>query len=119
MHESGKVVERRGSDSHVQPEPAQGRVVSVITPAYNEAENIPLMYERLVAVFASLPHEWEWVVVDDHSSDRTFSVLEDLAAGDSRIRAYRLARNSGSHTAIACALSFSRGDCCVATLVPG
>jgi dolichol-phosphate mannosyltransferase len=89
------------------------RLVSVVTPAYNEAENLPLLFERLQAVFSGLALDWEWVVVDDHSRDATFDVLSELAGRDKRVRAVRLARNSGSHTAIACGLHRARGDCAV------
>jgi dolichol-phosphate mannosyltransferase len=57
--------------------------------------------------------DWEWVVVDDHSRDGTFAVVERLAAGDARVRGFRLARNSGSHVAITCGLHHVRGDAAV------
>jgi dolichol-phosphate mannosyltransferase len=52
-------------------------------------------------------------VVDDHSRDATFAVVQRLAAADRRVRGVRLARNSGSHIAIACALDEARGDAAV------
>ena len=94
------------------PEPGR-TLLSVVTPAYNEAQNLPLLYERLCQVIAGLGLEWEWVVVDDHSADDTFAVLSDLARCDRRLRALRLARNFGSHTAIACGLHHALGDCAV------
>ena len=54
--------------------------------------------------------EWEWIIVDDHSGDATFAVIERLAAIDPRIRGLRLARNSGSHLAITCGLHHATGD---------
>jgi len=54
--------------------------------------------------------DWEWIVVDDHSRDDTFAVLQRLAALDPRIRGIRLARNSGSHIAITCGLHHAGGD---------
>jgi dolichol-phosphate mannosyltransferase len=92
---------------------AAGALLTVVTPAYNEAKNLPLLYERLVAVLDPLGLEWEWVVVDDHSSDETFGVLSELARADPRVRAVRLARNSGSHTAIAFGLHSARGSSAV------
>ena len=89
------------------------RVVSVVTPAYNEAQNLPLLYGRLQAVLDGLDLDWEWVVVDDHSRDATFDVLSEFARHDGRVRAVRLARNSGSHTAITCGFHHARGDCAV------
>lgn len=86
-------------------------LVSIITPAYNEAENLPLLYDRLQAQLSSF--EWEWVIVDDHSHDETYATAESLRQDDQRISVYRLARNSGSHTAIICGLEQSAGDCAI------
>lgn len=68
-------------------------LLSVITPAYNEAANLPLLYCSLCSVLEGL--EWEWIVIDDHSSDDTFRVIEEHAGKDTRVRGFRLARNSG------------------------
>ncbi len=75
-------------------------MLTVITPAYNEAANLAALYDRLRAVFAAAGVDWEWVVVDDHSRDATPGVIEDLAARDSRVKGVRFARNHGSHAAI-------------------
>jgi dolichol-phosphate mannosyltransferase len=85
-------------------------VLSVVTPAYNEAENLPHMYHRLCEALDSIPVRWEWVVVDDHSSDETYRIVSELASKDPRVRAIRLARNCGSHAAIACGLDRAGGD---------
>lgn len=103
------------TNSTNQPEGAVRRhpLFSIVTPAFNEAENLTLLYQRLRQVLRSLDFDWEWVVIDDHSSDETFSLLEKLATSDTRIRVIRLARNFGSHTALACGLHHARGDCAV------
>ncbi|HEY6362006.1 MAG TPA: glycosyltransferase family 2 protein [Vicinamibacterales bacterium] len=84
--------------------------LSIITPAFNEAVNLPLLHDRIAAVMARRQEEWEWIIVDDHSSDGTFGVVEELVLRDPRIRGVRLARNSGSHVAIACGLHLAAGD---------
>ncbi len=88
-------------------------MVSVVTPAYNERDNLEALYERLHAALDGLPLDWEWVAVDDHSADGTFEELDRLAHQTGRVRGVRLARNSGSHLAIACGLEKARGDCAV------
>lgn len=86
-------------------------LLSIVTPAFNEARSIPELHDRLTAVLSGLELQWEWVVVDDHSPDGTWTVLRELAAREPRLKAVRLARNSGSHTALACGLQHARGDC--------
>jgi dolichol-phosphate mannosyltransferase len=104
--------ELQRSDSekdHVSSRP----VLSVVTPAYNEADNLPLLHSRLSQVLEPLNLAWEWIVVDDHSHDRTFAVIAEIAETDQRVRGIRFARNFGSHTAMTCGLHHARGDCAV------
>ena len=88
-------------------------MISILTPALNEAANLPRLYERLVETMRAVGGEWEWVIVDDHSYDETFTVIEALALRDARVRGFRLARNSGSHVAITCGLHQVEGDAAV------
>ena len=55
-------------------------MISLITPAFNEGSNLPMLHERLTSVFRQL--DWEWIIVDDHSRDNTFEVIERLVAID-------------------------------------
>jgi dolichol-phosphate mannosyltransferase len=88
-------------------------VISIITPAFNEAANLKNLHTRIVETMTKLGVTWEWIVVDDHSRDETFAALQRLSASDSRVRGVRLARNSGSHVAIACGLHHAAGDAVV------
>jgi len=87
--------------------------LSLVTPAYNETDNLPLLYARISAVLNTLDLDWEWIVVDDHSTDDTFRTISDVALHDSHVRAIRFARNFGSHKAILCGLDHAQGDCAV------
>lgn len=88
-------------------------MISIVTPAFNEALNLQSLHARIVETMRTLGVDWEWIVVDDHSRDDTFGVLQRLSGTDSRIRGVRLARNSGSHVAIACGLRLAAGDAVV------
>lgn len=88
-------------------------MISIITPAFNEAANLKNLHARIAETMTTLGVKWEWIVVDDHSRDETFAVLQQLSAGDSRVRGVRLARNSGSHVAIACGMHLAAGDAVV------
>ena len=57
---------------------------------------------------------WEWIVVDDHSTDRTPQLIAELATKDGRVSGLRLSRTFGEHTAIYCGLSACRGSAAVA-----
>jgi dolichol-phosphate mannosyltransferase len=83
-------------------------LISIVTPAFNERSNLPVLHRRLSESLKRL--DWEWVIVDDHSKDDTFAVIEHMALGDPRVRGFRLARNSGSHIAITCGLGQARGN---------
>jgi dolichol-phosphate mannosyltransferase len=57
--------------------------------------------------------DWEWIVIDDHSSDRTFGVIQELTRTNPNIRAFRFSRNFGAHTALKCGLDHAIGDAVV------
>jgi polyisoprenyl-phosphate glycosyltransferase len=86
--------------------------ISIVTPAFNEADNLEALHGRLADVLTGW--SWEWIVVDDHSSDDTFGVLSKLAERDPRVTGLRLARNVGSHAAILCGLAQASGAAAVA-----
>lgn len=88
-------------------------LISVISPAFNEVDNLYPFYDQLVTVFEQLEVNWEWIIVDDHSADDTFAIASILAKKDNRVRAYRFSRNYGSHMALRCGLENAKGDCVV------
>jgi polyisoprenyl-phosphate glycosyltransferase len=88
-------------------------VLSIVTPAFNEAANLNELYERLTRSMQRVGGDWEWLIVDDHSRDDTFGVIERLSLVDGRVRGIRLARNSGSHVAITCGLHHAQGDAAI------
>ena len=88
-------------------------MLSIVSPAFREARNLPSLRTRLCDVLDTLGMEWEWIIVDDHSPDETFAIVERFAAADRRIRGLRLSRNCGSHQASACGFAHARGDAVV------
>jgi glycosyltransferase involved in cell wall biosynthesis len=94
--------------------PAKDRPeLSIVVPVHNEADNLPILVERLKAVLAGAVSSWELVCVDDGSSDGTLSVLRLLNASDPRISAVSFSRNFGKEVAIAAGLDHARGDAVV------
>ena len=108
VHRETGVPELRDTSTVTRP------VISVVTPAYNEAPNLGVLYERLCATLDAMGVDWEWLVVDDHSQDATFATMSGLAERDARVRGVRFARNFGAHTALTCGLHLARGDCVAA-----
>src|SRR5215510_8028653 len=62
-------------------------LLSVVTPAYNEQGNLLILYEGLSNTLASIDIDWEWIVVDDHSSDMTFAAISEIAHRDRGVHA--------------------------------
>jgi dolichol-phosphate mannosyltransferase len=85
-------------------------LVSLVVPAFNEADNIVPLYEGVAEAFAHQDFDWEMILVDDHSSDRTPHVIGRLAKDDPRVGGVRLSRNMGSHIAMRCGIRLARGD---------
>jgi glycosyltransferase involved in cell wall biosynthesis len=89
--------------------------ISVVIPAWNEAESLPELQRELAASLESLGHAWEVVYVDDGSRDGTDEVLARLAADEPRVRCAVLRRNFGKSAALATGFRLARGEW-VATL---
>jgi glycosyltransferase involved in cell wall biosynthesis len=84
--------------------------VSVVVPLYNEEDNVNILHERLKDVLDTLGTEYEIIYVDDGSSDRTLSLLEDIQKGDRNVLVLSLRRNFGQTAAFAAGFDFARGD---------
>lgn len=87
--------------------------LSIVVPVHNEADNLPLLIERLNAVLTPAVRSWEVVCVDDGSRDGTLAVLKLLNAADPRISAISFSRNFGKEVAIAAGLDHAAGDAVV------
>ena len=83
--------------------------LTVVVPIYNEEENLPTLYDRLVSVLEGAKIEFEILFVDDGSNDESPQMLNNLEASDNRIQVIGLARNFGHQIAITAGLDFARG----------
>ena len=91
---------RKPHDSGVREEPLQEYhqtvpKYSIVVPFHNEEENVTTLYDRLKAVMEQVGDTFELVFVDDGSRDRTYRLLEEIAAVDSRVLVIKLRRNFG------------------------
>jgi dolichol-phosphate mannosyltransferase len=84
--------------------------LSIVIPAYNESENIPVIISKLkdsIQVVGQID-DYEILICDDHSSDGTYEVT--AAMNDKRIKCIRLSKRSGSHVALRAGLRHAQGD---------
>lgn len=86
---------------------------SIIAPIYNEFENIPLLYQRVKDVMEGTGESWEFVMVDDGSTDGSVGRIQELSQQDDRVRPVIFARNFGHQIAVTAGLDYSRGDAVV------
>ncbi|HZQ90988.1 MAG TPA: glycosyltransferase family 2 protein [Terriglobales bacterium] len=87
---------------------------SIVVPFHNEEENVTELYDRLKVVMESVGETFELVFVDDGSKDRTFYLLKEIAAVDSRVVVVKLGRNFGQTSALAAGFDHARGDYVIA-----
>jgi dolichol-phosphate mannosyltransferase len=83
---------------------------SIIIPLYNEEKTIPELFTRLAAVTDGMNDPWELILVDDGSTDGSFTAMCALHRNDPRIKVVRLSRNFGHQIAISAALDLAQGD---------
>jgi polyisoprenyl-phosphate glycosyltransferase len=88
----------------------QSGFVSVVVPAFNEAKNLPHLYERLRSVLESAGWRFELIVVDDGSTDTTLAVIKELRLRDPRVQYVSLSRNFGHQAALLAGLGRSQGN---------
>lgn len=89
------------------------KLISIVTPCYNEGENIEELYRRIVEVMAKLPYKYEHICIDNCSTDDTVKKLKAIAAKDKRVKLIVNARNFGHIRSPYYALLQSRGDASV------
>jgi glycosyltransferase involved in cell wall biosynthesis len=83
---------------------------SIVVPFHNEEENVTILYARLKQVMEQVGESFELVLVDDGSTDRTYKLLEEIAAVDSRVLVVKLRRNFGQTSALAAGFDHASGE---------
>ena len=83
--------------------------ISIVVPAFNEAENLPKLVTLLCSHLQPLG-TFEIIIVDDGSRDRTIAVLREAAKNDPAVQYLRLSRNFGHQAALRAGLAYARGQ---------
>ena len=90
------------------------KLISILIPAYNEADVLRHLYERLNKLAGETPnYRFEFLFVNDGSRDQTLEIIKKFAAADPRIAYVNLSRNFGKETAMLAGLDHVRGDATV------
>jgi len=104
-------------DSRIPPEqntPASENTpssqISVVIPVYNEEENLEILMEELTAVLNETHRNYEVILVDDGSSDRSFQIMEKMAGQDSHVTVIRFKRNAGQSAAFDAGFKLAKGE---------
>ena len=113
MNVEGPPAARFGTTDELAPcaRPVRANTVSVVVPARDEAESLPILVPRIleVARIAGLRIS-DVIVVDDGSADRSWAALEELAARHAEIRAVRLRRSFGKAAALMVGVARATGE---------
>jgi polyisoprenyl-phosphate glycosyltransferase len=89
------------------------KLLSIVTPCFNEEANVEELAQRVAATMATLPYDYEHIFIDNHSSDATVAKVKALAVRDRRIKLIVNARNFGHIRSPYHGILQSTGDACV------
>ena len=90
----------------------QSDFLSIVIPAYNEEENIHNIVQESLDVLQRLTPQFEIIVVDDASTDQTWSLLQKLAKNIPQLRIIQNVKNMGCHPASLVGYQAAQGDYC-------
>ena len=85
-------------------------MISLIVPCYNEEESLPIFYKETTAVMSMMNREYEIILVNDGSKDRTLELMKELAARDSHVIYISFSRNFGKEAAMYAGFCNARGN---------
>jgi glycosyltransferase involved in cell wall biosynthesis len=83
--------------------------ISVVIPVFNESENLEELHRELVAALESTGRAFDVILIDDGSTDSSWTVLRSLQQKDGRVKLIRLRRNFGQTAALAAGFDHARG----------
>jgi dolichol-phosphate mannosyltransferase len=88
------------------------RLISIVSPAHNEEENIPLIVQAVKAVVGKLEdkYDFEYILVNDGSTDATWLAIYNEALKDKRIKGLNFTKNFGHQIALTAGLDAAKGD---------
>ena len=90
------------------------KLVSIVISAYNEQDNVNELYKQLVQNLQKVKNvDFEFLYVDDGSSDKTYANCLKLQKKDARVKVVQLKRNFGHEIAMTAGMDYAKGDAVV------
>ena len=86
---------------------------TIVAPVFNEKDNLGELHQRITEVMQSTGEPWEFVIVDDGSTDGSTNIIKEISKLDTHVRPVIFARNFGHQIAVTAGLDYSRGDAVV------
>lgn len=88
--------------------------ISIIIPAYNEEDSLPILYDRMKKLMENMKdYEFEILFVNDGSKDKTIQIIKEMREKDNRICYVDFSRNFGKEIAMIAGLDYATGDCVI------
>ena len=86
------------------------KIVSIVVPCFNEEESLPIFYDEITRVFKQIKYDYELLLVNDGSKDKTLLVMKELAKKDNHIKYLSFSRNFGKESAMYAGFVNAKGD---------
>lgn len=84
--------------------------ISIIIPVYKAENYLIELYNRLTVTLEAINHDYEIIMIDDCSDDRSWEIIIELAKLNNRVKGYKFSRNFGQHYGLAAGLDHCKGD---------
>lgn len=88
----------------------KNKLVSIVIPVFNEAENVGPLHEEIVAAIKSRPEDYEIIFINDGSSDGSLAELKKIRGLDPRVKIIHFRKNFGQSAAISAGFEFCHGE---------
>ena len=88
------------------------KLISIVTPVFNEEENINYYYETVTSAIMSFEksYNFEFIITDNNSSDKTLELLREISSKDKRLKIFKLSKNYGYQKSLWTGICQSNGD---------
>ncbi|HSW87863.1 MAG TPA: glycosyltransferase family 2 protein [Candidatus Saccharimonadales bacterium] len=85
-------------------------MISIVVPVMNEEESLEAFYKEITRVVPTLSKEYEFVFIDDGSTDKSLSMLQELAQRDTHVRVFSFRKNHGKAEALTLGFQMAKGE---------